>query len=38
MHTWDESGVVDHAVSTASTPYHREDLEFSKSCGVGPGK
>ncbi|KAI0277087.1 hypothetical protein BGY98DRAFT_934674 [Russula aff. rugulosa BPL654] len=31
---WDRSGVVDLAVSTASTPYHREDLRFQKLCGL----
>ena len=35
---WDESGVVDLAVSTASTPHNREDLRFQKMCGLGPGK
>lgn len=33
IHTWDRSGVVDLAVSTASTPYHREDLHFQKLWG-----
>jgi hypothetical protein len=32
--TWVGSGVVGLAVSTASTPYHREDLHFQKLCGL----
>ena len=32
--TWDGSGVVDLAFSTASTPYQREDLHLQKSCGL----